>query len=246
MVTIGPLTFHLYGLLIGVGILVGAWVSIRISKIKADEVWDSLLWVVGGGLLGARLYHVIDYFEYYWLHPWEIIMLNKGGLGIFGGILGGIIGLWFYSRKRKERFFLLLDVMAIGLPIGQMIGRWGNFFNQELYGLPSNLPWSIYIKPENRLIEVMNFERFQPLFLYESLWSLVGFLGLWWLIWREKLEVGKGGVLMAYLGWYGLGRFWLEFLRLDAWQISGVNVAQVISLSLVGLTVWWFNKHNTS
>ena len=173
-------------------------------------------------------------------------MLNKGGLGIFGGILGGIIGLWFYSRKRKERFFLLLDVMAIGLPIGQMIGRWGNFFNQELYGLPSNLPWSIYIKPENRLIEVMNFERFQPLFLYESLWSLVGFLGLWWLIWREKLEVGKGGVLMAYLGWYGLGRFWLEFLRLDAWQISGVNVAQVISLSLVGLTVWWFNKHNTS
>jgi phosphatidylglycerol---prolipoprotein diacylglyceryl transferase len=241
VVGVGPLVFHLYGLLIGVGILLGVWVSVKISRVKANEVWDGLWWVLAGGLLGARAYHVIDYFEYYWLHPGEIVQLSKGGLGIFGGILGGVLGLWFYA-KEKKKFVKLLDVMAIGLPIGQMIGRWGNFFNQELYGKPSNLPWSIYIKPENRLIQVIDFERFQPLFLYESLWNLVGFLGLWWLVRNNKLKVGKGGVIVAYLGWYGLGRFWLEFLRIEVWQIMGINVAQAISLGLIGLTAWWFTR----
>ncbi len=262
VVFVGPMTFHLYGLLIGLGILVGAWVGIKVSRVKADEVWDGLLWVVGPALVGARVYHVIDYFDYYWLNPGEIVMLWRGGMGIFGGVLGGLIGLWIWPGIRrvngkkklkskgyslftainKKKFLRLLDVAGVGLPIGQAIGRWGNYFNQELYGKPTGLPWGIKIRPENRLLEVMDYEKFHPLFLYEGGWSLVGFFLLWWLLRLKKLKMGTGGVLMTYLGWYGLGRFWLEFLKIEVWEISGMNVAQVISAGLVVSSVYWLQR----
>lgn len=247
VVAVGPLAFHLYGLLIGLGILLGAFAGGRIVKVKMSEVWDGLLWVVGGGLVGARLYHVLDYFSYYWLHPGEIVMLWKGGMGIFGGMVGGVVGLyWWLKRENKlKQLRKYLDVVGFGLPVGQFIGRWGNYFNQELYGKPTSLLWGIYIRPENRLIEVMDYEKFHPLFLYEGLWNLVGFVGLWWLVKNKRIKLGKGGVLITYLGWYGLGRFWLEFLRIETWQIYGMNVAQVIGLGLVGLAVYWWRKNLT-
>ena len=244
VVAVGPLAFHLYGLLIGLGIFLGAFVGARVVKVKLDIVFDGLVWVVGGGLIGARLYHVIDLWSYYWLNPGEIVMLWRGGMGIFGGVAGGVIGLYWWLRRSNKlnQIGKYLDAAGVGLPIGQAIGRWGNYFNQELYGKPTRLPWGMYIKPENRLIEVLEFEKFQPLFLYESIWSLAGFLGLWWLLNNKKLKVGKGGVLVTYLGWYGLGRFWIEFLRIEVWQIYGVNVAQGISLGLVVLTWWWWKR----
>lgn len=245
MINIGFLSFHLYGLLIGLGILVGAFIGGKIVKVKMDVVWDALVWVVAGGLVGARLYHVFDYFDYYWLNPGEIVMLWRGGMGIFGGVVGGVLGLYFYSRKREEPFLQfkkLLDVAGMGLPIGQFVGRWGNFVNQELYGKPTSLPWGIFIRIENRLVEVMGFERFHPLFLYEGLWNLMGFFLMWWMVKSKRLKMGKGGVLISYLGWYGLGRFWLEGFRIEVWQIYGVSVAQMIGLGLVGLAVWWWQK----
>jgi len=224
MFTVGPVTFHLYGLMIGLGVLVGAWVA---SK-KDKKIWDCLVWVIGGGIIGARLYHVVDWWSYYSQHLSQIPAVWQGGMGIYGGILGGILGLWIYTRRREEpnlRLLKLLDAGALGLPLGQAIARWGNYFNQELYGLPTNLPWGIYIRPENRLLEVMDFKYFHPLFLYESLWCLAIFLVL--------LKIVKKNHFIIYLGLYGLGRFFLEFLRLEAWTINGVNVAQMISAGLI-------------
>ena len=244
VVAVGPVAFHLYGLLIGLGILLGAYVGARVAKVKLDKIWDGLVWVVGGGLIGARLYHVLDLWQHYWLNPGEIVMIWQGGMGIFGGIVGGGVGLWFYSRKRKEPFLPFLDVAGIGLPVGQAIGRWGNYFNQELYGKPTSLPWGIFIKPENRLVEVIGFERFHPLFLYESLWVLLGLGLMMYLIKKKRLKLGRGKVLVWYLGWYGTGRFFLEWLKIEVFIAYGVNVAQVISLGLIGLAVWWFYRRS--
>lgn len=224
MFNIGSLTFHVYGLLIGLGVLAGAWQAAKYNK----KIWDVLPWVLGCGLVGARLYHVIDQWNYYWLHPGEIIMLWRGGLGIFGGILGGLLGLWWQTKIWKQ-WLKIADAGVIGLALGQAIGRWGNYFNQELYGIPTNLRWGIYIKPENRLIEVINYDYFHPLFLYESLWCLA----IFFLLKKLNYKIGSGKTLTIYLGLYGLGRFFLEFLRLESWQWQGVNVAQAISLALV-------------
>jgi len=235
MFTVGPLTFHLYGLMIGLGVLAGTWAASLAESRRAAKkdklVWDSLPWVIGGGIIGARLYHVIDLWSYYSQHLAQIPAVWHGGMGIYGGILGGVVGLWLYVRKRKGRILPLLDAGAVGLPLGQAIGRWGNYFNQELYGKSTDLPWGIYIKPENRLIQVMNFDKFHPLFLYESLWCLLIFIIIIKII--KVIPIGKGKIFAVYLGLYGLGRFFLEFLRIEPWTINGVNVAQIISLGLI-------------
>jgi len=246
MWTLGKLTFHLYGLLIGLGILAGAGISARMAgkvKLKADDIWDSLLWVVGGGVVGARIYHVIDLWEYYWYYPAEILAVWNGGLGIFGGIIGGALGLWWYT-KNKQKFIKILDLAALGLPVGQAIGRWGNYFNQELYGKPTKLAWGMFIKVENRLLSVIEYEKFHPLFFYESLWSLVVLGILMWLVKKKKVKLGTGELFIYYLGLYGWGRFWLEWLRIESWRIYGVNVGQAISLGLVGLAVYRFKKRS--
>ncbi|MFH0942971.1 MAG: prolipoprotein diacylglyceryl transferase [Candidatus Beckwithbacteria bacterium] len=235
MFKVGPVIFHLYGLMIGLGVLVGSWAA---SK-KYREVWDGLLWAVGGGIIGARLYHVIDYWSYYSQNLTKIIAVWQGGMGIFGGILGGALGLLIFSQSKKK-WLKLLDAGALGLPLGQAIGRWGNFFNQELYGYPSTLPWAIYIKPENRLVQFMDYKYFQPLFLYESLWCLSVFIILWRL--SRRWPLGQGKWLAAYLFLYGLGRFFLEFLRLNPWQIGGINVGQAISLGLMAGAGWYLWK----
>jgi len=253
MITIGPVTFYLYGLLIGLGILAAAGVVeiirkkglIEENELKTWDVGGLILWVVGLGIIGARIYHVVDLWEYYVVRPKEILMLWNGGLGIYGGILGGIIGALIYSKNVWKRFLVIADIVVVGLPLGQAIGRWGNFFNQELYGLPIDSAWGIYIKPENRLLEVMEYERFHPLFLYESLWCLMIFIILWKVMVNKRIKLGKGGMVITYLGFYGLGRFLLEYLRIESWQIYGVNVAQGISLLLMVIAVKWWIKRLT-
>lgn len=240
MFKVGWLSFRWYGFLIGLGVAVAVYVSLRLArrfKVKEGEVWDGMVWVLGGGIMGARIYHVLDWWQYYIVHPGEILAFWHGGMGIYGGIVGGLIGLWWYSRKRGKSLLRLADLAVIGLPLGQAIGRWGNFINQELYGKPTNLPWGIYIRPENRLLSVMEFAKFHPLFLYESLWSLVVFFILLRLVKRQKRQ--RGEIFFSYLGLYSFGRFWLEWLRIESWLIGGVNVAQMISLGLVMIVVGW-------
>jgi len=265
MVNLGSFTFYLYGALIGLGILLGVEVAERVRKKLSEEnkswrgfsVWDSLLWVIGGGIVGARIYHVIDLWGYYSQNMVEIMMINMGGMGIFGGIAGGLVGgirplklakmmkskeYSLFTAIEKSGYLKLLDLGGLGLPLGQAVGRWGNYFNQELYGLPTKLPWGIYIRPENRLLAVMGEERFHPLFLYESLWNFGVFGVLYWLYRTGKVKMGKGRLFVYYLGLYGLGRFWLEFLRIESWSVNGINVAQAISLGLIAGAVWFIKK----
>ncbi|HKZ35126.1 MAG TPA: prolipoprotein diacylglyceryl transferase [Patescibacteria group bacterium] len=244
MLTLGPITFHLYGLMIGLGILAAGLVAERLRQRlkKTDKllqkfiVWDTLLYIVAFGLVGARLYHVIDLWGYYWLNPGKIIYLWEGGMGIFGGIAGGLIGAWL-ATKDKKIFIRLIDLIAVGAPLGQAIGRLGNYFNQELYGLPTKLPWGIYIKPENRFIELFSFDRYHPLFLYEMIWNVMVFGILYFVAINRKVKIGTGVLFISYLGLYSFGRFFLEFLKINPWQVYGVNVAQAISLALMTVAV---------
>lgn len=214
-----------------------------------DHVWNSLLWVLLLGLIGARLYHVLtpspsmaavgiyspmDYFR----EPLQLLNFRGGGLGIFGGLAGGLLGMFIYFRHNHLPLLDWLDLSVVGLALGQSIGRWGNFFNQELYGRPTNLPWAIHIDPIYRLPDYVGFERFHPAFLYESLWSLLTFLVLLRLARRYAARLLPGELMAIYLIAYAVGRILLETVRLDSRAIpffgleTGLAVATLVSLTI--------------
>jgi phosphatidylglycerol:prolipoprotein diacylglycerol transferase len=234
----GPLYLRFYGIILMVGALAAAYVAQWILNRKGDDqelAWDALVWALIFGVAGARLYHVLTpsvssglTTSYYLTHPLSIIDTSQGGLGIPGAVIGGVIGLWIFTRRRKIRLSLLLDAAAPGLALAQAIGRWGNFVNQELYGPPTSLPWGIYVRPENRLSGYADFARFQPLFLYESLFDLANAAFLFWLWrrWGERLR--QGDLFIIYLITYPIGRFFLEFLRIDYVPIFGINFNQTL------------------
>ena len=230
-----------YGLMVTAGILMGTAVADKLRRKQGlnQSSWEVLPWIIIPGVIGARLYHVVDLWWYYQDNLRLIPAVWTGGLGIFGGIGGGIVGLWWWIHKtyksNKTYIFLKwLDVVAVGAPLGQTIGRWGNYFNQELYGKATSLPWGIYIKAEDNY--------FHPLFAYESLWNLLVFGVLWWVSGRKRW-VG-GSVFALYLGLYGLGRFGLEWLRIESWPVN-----KIVSLSLVVLSwvyIWTRHRRNLS
>lgn len=315
VISVGPLTLHLYGLILGFSVLVGAWVSSRLAPrfgVVVQEVWDGLIWVGVAGVVGARGYHVIDLWEFYRENVLLIPQVWRGGLGIYGAVVGGVVGLgaycwwmcskefraaastrragsvlglasqhllvriWFQlidvfgltflpggkpgQRERrkwasssfllaicvKQRFLRLADVAAFGVPVGQAVGRWGNFVNQELYGLPTDLPWGIPISLERRVAGFEQYPYFHPLFLYESLWSLVTaffLLGLYRLLGFKR---GRGTYFVLYLFFYSLGRFFLEGLRIEPWRVFGVATAQIIAgiIMVVVLTYLLIKRNN--
>ncbi len=238
-----------YGILIVVGALVGAFIATREARRRGmdpDHVWNALLVALILGVIGARLYHVISSpagtnigFQYYVENPIEILNFRQGGLGIYGAVAGGILALYLYARWAKINFLQLIDISIPGLAIAQAIGRWGNFFNQELYGYPTDLPWAIPIDAAHRLPMFADLTRFpvetthfHPTFLYESLWDLG--MGLLLLFIAMRWTKEKNGDLFLLWGvLYGIGRFLVEFQRPDAWTISGVATAQIIGLALV-------------
>lgn len=222
--------FNFYGFFIALGILASALICHKIKAreektakpnwLKKIDIYQLLTYILIPAVIGARLYHNWDYWDYYKENLGEIMKIWQGGLGIFGAILGGIIGLWLYSKSKRlklKEFKALLDLAGVGLALGQAIGRWGNFFNQELYGLPTNLPWAIYIKPENRLAGLESFSHFHPLFLYESLACFLIFILLWQL---KQKKWPAGTIFFLYLFFYSFLRFILEFLRPAGWQIQ--------------------------
>jgi len=243
------------------GAVAGAVLADRLArrrKINPDLIWDALIWVLIGGIVGARLWHVFtpppSMVEqgittwYYFTHPLDLINTRAGGLGIPGAVLGGALALYLFCRRRKMDFIVFADISAPAVALGQAIGRWGNFINQELYGKPSTLPWAIKIDPVNRLPEFMAYETFHPLFLYESLWNLANMVFLLWLG-RKKTEWLKNGDLfLIYLVTYPLGRFLLEFIRLDSPLVGTINTNQTIMLIVAlvssGLLLWRHNVFN--
>lgn len=240
MIEIGHFSIRFYGLIVGFGILVGFWVASRLASkfnIEKDDVWDALLWMAVPGVVGARIYHVIASWSFYRENLQLIPAVWNGGLGIFGAIVGGSLGLLIFVRRKKISFLSAADLAAFGMPVGQAIGRWGNFFNQELYGWPTNLPWGLPIRFENRIAGYERFTHFHPLFLYESLWSVLTF-GVLLLAWKKWGRVLKSGSLAAiYLMFYGIGRFFLEGMRIESWVVEGVAVNRLVSLGLIILGI---------
>ena len=260
---IGPLTIYYYGIILMLGALAAAWLAAREARRrgeKSDLVWDGLVWVLIGGILGARIWHILTPPEsmvavglttrYYLLHPLDAINIRNGGLGIPGAVIGGVLALYLFTRKRKLVFAVWLDIVAPALALGQAIGRWGNFVNRELYGKPTDLPWGIFIDPQNRLPAFADQERYHPLFLYESLWNLGILALLLWIGRRYKERLKAGDLFLIYLMAYPLGRFALEFLRLDPSQVGGINVNQITMLLVavlsVGAFVWRHRKQEGS
>ena len=199
------------------GVFMAVLVSIRQAKRKGldyELVWDILPWLLVSGIIGARLWHVLTPSEsmgvgvnYYFSHPFEIINIRQGGLGIPGAVVGGTIGLLVFSKKRGLNFLEWADIIAPGLALAQAIGRWGNFVNQELYGPPTDLPWGIYIDPAHRLTGYENFSHFHPMFFYESVWNFFNFLLLIYLSKAKDKRFINGDLFLIYLFVYSFGRF---------------------------------------
>jgi phosphatidylglycerol:prolipoprotein diacylglycerol transferase len=216
-------------------------------------VEELLLWSFPFALIGARAYHVVDLWDvYYKLFPSKIWAVWEGGLGIYGGIIGGTLGLFLFALwklwKQGEvdgvkrgrlafiglRMLLAADLVAIAMPLGQAIGRLGNFVNKELFGAPTSLPWGVYIPQELRPEMYLGSEYFHPLFFYESGLNLILFALMIWLVFK-LVAFRRGFFLAVYLVGYGVIRFGLDYLRIEPWRMGVFTVAQWISLLMIGV-----------
>jgi phosphatidylglycerol:prolipoprotein diacylglycerol transferase len=239
---------YYYGIILMTGVVAGGFLAASEAKRKGKDqefLWDSLFWMVIGGVVGARLWHILTpppsmveqgITTYYYLtHPLFAINPRYGGLGIPGAVIGGVVALYWYTKRHNEDFRTWIDIIAPAIPLGQAIGRWGNFVNQEVYGAPSNLPWAIYIDPAHRLPEFANIERYHPIFLYESLWSLASVFFLLWLAKRYKDSLHPGDLFLTYMITYPTIRILLDFLRLDASQVGGMNANQTLMVLVLAV-----------
>jgi phosphatidylglycerol---prolipoprotein diacylglyceryl transferase len=237
--TIFGIKIYFYAIIIIAGALLGAFVASKEAKRRGHDpeiIWDILPWVLIAGIIGARIWHIltppesmlIDGRNPYFIHPLEMFNIRAGGLGIPGAVIGGVIALWIYCRKTRISFSDWLDMLAPGLALAQAIGRWGNFFNQEVYGLPSNLPWAIKIDPAHRLPQYANVERYHPTFLYEFIWNLINMGILLWISRKFGDRLKSGDIFLIYLVIYPVGRFLLEFIRIEYSPIAGLNINQTV------------------
>ncbi|WP_370801676.1 prolipoprotein diacylglyceryl transferase [Agathobaculum sp.] len=210
-----------YGIIICAGFILAAlYINSRTKDfgVTSDNLTDCLIICVPLGIICARIYYVVFEWGYYAQHPGEIIAIWKGGIAIYGGIIGTLIGLFVYSRVKKLSLASLCDLAAFGLLIGQCIGRWGNFVNGEAHGGPTTLPWGMTIDGQSMV---------HPTFLYESLWNLAGFVLLHF---YSKKRRFKGEIALLYAAWYGAGRAWIEGLRTDSLYIGSVRVSQLLAI----------------
>jgi len=225
---IGPFALSYHGLLIALGIAVGTWLTGRELAKKGYDgalALGSLFLVVPLGLVGARLYHVLTEYHRYTRNPFPKVLEGwEGGLGIYGAVAGGFLGLLLFSWYRGISPLAFADAAAPGLVLGQAIGRWGNYFNQELFGRPSDLPWAIGIAPENRPTEFADATSFHPTFLYESLWDVLVCLALLWVARHFSERLKDGDVFVLYVSLYSVGRFLVETLRIDEAFVVGSSI----------------------
>ena len=240
---IGSIVVRWYGLLIALAVLIGVTLSQYLAKrrgVDPDLMGDLVIWLVVSAIPAARIYYVLFQWQEYAQRPGDIIAIWKGGIAIHGAIIGGTLATIIFARLNRISFWQLVDLIAPSLILGQAIGRWGNFFNSEAFGKPTDLPWKLYIAPRYRPIELLNYEYFHPTFLYESLWNvgiLIVLLSLffWGLKNRNRLKTGT--IAAVYLIGYSLGRVWIEWLRTDSLMLGPLKIAQVISLVAIALGV---------
>ncbi len=226
---LGPFPIRAYALCIILGVIVAIWLGERrwvARGGKAGQIGDIAIWAVPFGLVGGRLYHVITDYKLYFGNgndPVTALYIWQGGLGIWGAIGLGAVGAWIGCRRMGIRFLPLIDALAPGVVIAQAIGRWGNWFNQELFGRPTSLPWGLEIDADHRQdlpLEYQDNETFHPTFLYEFIWNM-GVAGL--VIWADrKFRLGYGRAFALYVMGYTAGRGWIEMLRIDPVQDDDV------------------------
>ncbi|MBE9056357.1 prolipoprotein diacylglyceryl transferase [Sphaerospermopsis sp. LEGE 08334] len=238
---VGPVVIRWYGLLIASAVLIGVSLSQYLAKrrhVNPELISDLSIWLVIGAIPAARLYYVLFQWSEYSQHPERIIAIWQGGIAIHGAIIGGVIAALIFAKLKKIPFWQLADLVAPSLILGQAIGRWGNFFNSEAFGRPTDLPWKLYIPLDRRPPSLANFEYFHPTFLYESLWNLMVFALLLILFFRAisgKPRLKVGTLFLVYWVAYSLGRFWIEGLRTDSLMLGPLRIAQIVSLTGISL-----------
>lgn len=243
--TLGSFQVYWYGIIIALGFFLGVgfccWQAKKFG-IQADDILDMILFAAPGGIIGARLYYIIFNPTLYYTADggldWKACLsIHNGGLAIYGGIIAGVLIAWAVARHKKIPFPALADVCAFGLLIGQIAGRWGNFMNVEAYGGPTDLPWRMGIEKAGEYLEV------HPTFLYESLWNLIGFCLLCWLL-HKGIRAFDGMYFLLYVAWYGLGRGFIEGLRTDSLYFfsTGIRTSQMLAFlscaAAIVLLVW--------
>lgn len=244
---VGPFTIYWYGVIIACGAMLGLWIAQResIRRGFAKEIFmDLVLYAIPIAILSARAYYVIFQWPYYVQHPGEIIKIWEGGLAIHGGLIGAVITGYVFTKKRNISFWKLADIAAPSIILGQAIGRWGNFMNQEAHGGEVTRAFLEGLHLPKFIIDQMyiNGAYYHPTFLYESLWDFVGFIILMSL---RKVNLKRGELFLSYLIWYSIGRFFVEGLRTDSLMLtSHLRIAQVISIVLVvaAVIIWWYRR----
>jgi prolipoprotein diacylglyceryl transferase len=248
---LGPVPLHMYGLMIAIGVLVAAWVGrtryVRkggtddpeVVKERAEDFDSVAFWAVIGGIIGARLYHVITDYQLFEGHWERTVQIWNGGLAIWGAVVGGAVAAWIVGRRRGLVFADVADSIVPGLAFAQAIGRWGNWFNQELFGGPSSLPWAVEIDRAHRPAGYEKYTTFQPTFLYESLWCLaLGFALLWV---DRRFKLARGQLFALYAAGYTAFRFVMEEMRIDPAHTIGplrVNAWVSVLVFVISVTVF--------
>ena len=253
---LGPLTLRWYGLLIATAVLIGLYLSSWLAKQRKLEnglISDLLPLLVLFSVIGARIYYVAFEWRNYAGSPLKALAIWEGGIAIHGALIAGTLTLILFCRWRRQPFWDVLDVLVPSVALGQAIGRWGNFFNSEAFGVPTDLPWKLFIPTSSRPVLYSEAEFFHPTFLYESIWNLLLFIVLI-AVFRKGIKrsgsVPTGAMSCLYLIGYSLGRVWIEGLRIDPLCIGalppacegGVRIAQLMSgvLALLGIFgLWW-------
>ena len=237
--TVFGMDIYFYGVIIGLGFILGILYCSHNSRrfgIDQDSVYDVMIWLIPTAIIGARLYYVLFRLDYYVQHPNEIFAIHNGGLAIYGGVIAGVLVIWLVCRKKKIPLGAMLDLLCYGLLIGQILGRWGNFMNREAHGAITDTFLKMGLQDASGAVTY-----YHPTFLYESVWNLIGFIGLHVFSKKRKFD---GEVFLLYVAWYGLGRVWIEGLRTDSLYLfsTGIRVSQLVAavsfLAAAGILTW--------
>ncbi|PMC36359.1 prolipoprotein diacylglyceryl transferase [Bacillus sp. UMB0899] len=237
---LGPIQIQWYGLIIGVGALLGLWIAVRESErrgLHKDTFVDLILFALPIAIICARAYYVIFQWDYYSQNPASIVKIWEGGLAIHGGLIGGIVTGFIFARVKNFSFWKLADIVAPSIILAQAIGRWGNFMNQEAHGGPVSREFLEGLFLPEFIVNQMfiNGQYYHPTFLYESLWNLLGFSVL---ILLRRVNLRRGEIFLSYAIWYSVGRFFIEGMRTDSLMLTEtLRMAQVISIVLIVVSI---------
>jgi phosphatidylglycerol---prolipoprotein diacylglyceryl transferase len=247
-IELGPLQVHWYGIIIGLGIALALYFAVKESDrlgLPKDTFIDLIVWAIPAAIISARIYYVIFQWDYFSQNPGDIIKIWNGGIAIHGALIGSVLTAYIFAKVKNLSFWKIADIAAPSIILGQAIGRWGNFVNQEAHGGEVSRQFLENLMLPDFIVNQMyiNGTYYHPTFLYESLWNIAGFILL--LIIRRKLNLRVGELFLSYVIWYSIGRYFVEGLRTDSLMLTEMlRIAQVISIVLIVLAVavWVFRR----